>query len=129
MNFKCSRDHVQLNPLLKSWNLLKFNKIYELEIAKFMHLYNNKHLSKNFDHYFKSAGNHHSYSTRSISNQNYYQERYNLTFSQSSCSYNGVKVWNKIPLAMKKTNIFLLQQKDENISIKSVLDISYLESI
>ena len=111
MNFKCLRDHVQLNLLFKSWNLLKINEIYELEIAKFMHLYYNKHLPENFDHYFKSAGNHHSYSTRSISNQNYYQERYNLTFSQSSCSYNGVKVWNKIPLAMKKLTFSSFNKK------------------
>ena len=67
-----------------------------------MHLYYNKHFLENIDHYFKSAGNHHSYLTRSMSNQNYYQERYNLTFSQSSCIYNGVKVWNNIPLAIKK---------------------------
>ena len=50
MNFKCLRDHVQLNPLFKSWNLLKINEIYELEIAKFMHLYDNKHLPESFDH-------------------------------------------------------------------------------
>ena len=111
MNFKCLRDHVQLNPLFKSWNLLKINEIYELEIAKFMHLHYNKHLPENFDHYFKSASNHHSYSTRSISNQNYYQERYNLTFSQSSCSYNGVKVWNKIPLAIKKLTFSSFNKK------------------
>ena len=76
-----------------------------------MHLYYNKHLPENFDHCFKSAGNHHSYSTRSIFNQNYYQERYNLTFSQSSCSYSGVKAWNKIPLAMKKLTFSSFNKK------------------
>ena len=111
MSFKCLKDHVYLNPLFKSWNLLKINEIYELEIAKFMHSYYNKHLPENFDHYFKSASNHHSYSTRSISNQNYYQERYNLTFSRSSCSYNGVLMWNKIPLDIKKLSFFSFNKK------------------
>ena len=111
MSFKCIKDHVQLNPLFKSWNILKINEIYQLETAKFMHLYYHKHLPENFNQYFKSASKHHSYSTRSISNQNYYQERYNLTFTQSSCCYNGVKIWNKIPLSIKKLTFFSFNKK------------------
>ena len=76
--------------------------IYELEIAKFMHSYYHCELPENFDNYFKNASNHHKYNTRSIVNENYYVERANTRKGQRSCSYIGLKIWNKLLPTIKQ---------------------------
>ena len=101
INFKNLSDHVNMSALFKSMNLLKLNDIYNLEMAKFMYSFHHNKLPENFDCYFKAAKNQHTYSTRSITNQNYYLERFNLHSGQTSCSYAGVKIWNQIPLKIK----------------------------
>ena len=82
--------------------ILKVKDIYELEIAKFMHSYYHCKLPENFDNYFKNASNHHKYNTRSIANDNHYVERANTRKGQRSCSYIGVKIWNKLLPTIKQ---------------------------
>ena len=68
INFKSISDCIKMNTYYSSTSLLKVNDIYLLELAKFMYLYDHNRLPENFNNYFKSAKNHHSYTTRSISN-------------------------------------------------------------
>ena len=102
MNFKFVKDRVNMSLLFKSMKILKVKDLYELEIAKFMHSYDHCKLPKNFDNYFKNASNHHKYNTRSIVNDNYYVERANTRKGQRSCSYIGVKIWNKLLPTIKQ---------------------------
>ena len=45
MNFKYLKDHVEMTTLYKSMNMIKMNDIYKLEVAKFIHSYNQKKTS------------------------------------------------------------------------------------
>ena len=46
MNFKCLKDHVEMSTLYKPMNILIINDNYELEVAKFIHSYNQKRFPK-----------------------------------------------------------------------------------
>ena len=63
------------------------NYIYELEMVKFMYLFHHHKPSQNYDQHIKSAGNHHKYVIRSITNKSFYLQRQNLSFGQSSYSF------------------------------------------
>ena len=118
INFKSINDCIKMNTYYSSMSLLKVNDIYQLELAKFMYLYHHNRLPENFNHYFKSAKNHHSYTTRSISNQNYYLERLNFHCSQTSCNFTGVKLWNKIPFELKNLSKPLFCKQFKNNLLK-----------
>ena len=64
INFKFVKDRINMSLLYKSMKILKVKAIYELEIAKFMHLYYHCKLPENFDNYFKNASNHLKYNQR-----------------------------------------------------------------
>ena len=78
MNFKCLRDHVKILSksydqaiLYKSKNILTISYIYELEVAKFIHSFNQKRFPKNFNMSFKPTNQFHNYQTRFLTNENY----------------------------------------------------------
>ena len=71
MNFKCLKDHVEMTTLYKSRNILKISYIYELEVAKFIHSYNQKRFPKNFNMSFKPTNQFYNYQTRFLTNENY----------------------------------------------------------
>ena len=102
MNFKFVKDRVNMSLLYKSMKILWVKDIYELEIAKFMHSYYQCKLPENIDNCFKNASNHHKYNIKLIVNNNYYVERANTQKRQWSCSYIGVKIWNKLLPTIKQ---------------------------
>ena len=102
MNFKFVKDKAKMCTLFKSMKILKVKDIFELEIAKFMYSYYHSMLPENFDNYFKYASKHHDYKTRSIAANNFYLERAKTRNGQRSCSYIGVKIWNKISPTFKQ---------------------------
>ena len=63
-----------MTTLYKSINILKINDIYKLEVAKFIHFYNQKRLPKNFNTSPKPTKQFHSYQNRSVTNENCYLE-------------------------------------------------------
>ena len=75
MNFKCLKDHVEMTTLYKPMNILIINDNYELEVAKFIHSYNQKRFPENFMS-FKPTNQFHSYQTRSVTNENYYNKNF-----------------------------------------------------
>ena len=68
---ECLRDHVKMAILYKSKNISKISYIYELEVAKFIHSFNQKRFPKNFNMSFKPTNQFHNYQTRSLTNENY----------------------------------------------------------
>ena len=44
---------------------------------------------------------HYKYGIRSVTNKSFYLQRQNLSYGQCSYSFNGVKIWDKIPLNLK----------------------------
>ena len=104
MNYKHLRDRVKMCTLYKSMNILSIKDVYELETAKFMHSFYHRMLPENFNTYFRSSNAQHSYNTRSITSDGYYLERVSTKSGQLSYIYAGVKIWNKVPLDIKKAS-------------------------
>ena len=44
----------------------------------------------------------HSYQTRSAVSGNVFLPRYDLSFTQKSITFSGAKLWNEIPVSIKK---------------------------
>ena len=44
----------------------------------------------------------HSYETRSAVSGNVFLQRYELSFTQKSIAFSGAKIWNEIPVNIKK---------------------------
>ena len=81
--------------------ILQIQDIYKLEMAKFMHSFHHKRLPSVFNNYFKYLSLQHHHITRFISNKNLYFQRMKTHRGQTSFSYNGIKIWNKIPINIK----------------------------
>ena len=81
--------------------ILQIQDLYELKMAKFMHYFHHKRLPSVFKDYFKYLSLQHHHITRSISNKNLYLRRIKMHRGQTSFSYNGIKIWNKIPINIK----------------------------
>ena len=116
MDFKILKDCVKMISMYKSMKILQIQDIYELEMAKFMHSFHHKRLPSVFDNYFKYLSLQHHYITRSTSNKNLYLQRMKTHRGLTSFSYNGIKIWNKIPI-----NIKLLSKYSFNRRIKLML--------
>ena len=46
----------------------------------------------------------HSYETRSAVPGNVFLPRYELSFTQQSVAFSGAKIWNEIPVSIKKAS-------------------------
>ena len=75
----------------KAASILQLNDIFKLEMEKFVHSFYPQYLPDDFKNYFSSANTHHSYTTRSLTNKNYFIERFNTKYGQSTCAYIGAK--------------------------------------
>ena len=116
MDFKFLKDCVKMISMYKSMKILQIQDIYELEMAKFMHSFHHKRLPSVFDNYFKYLSLQHHHITRSTSNKNLYLQQMKTHRGLTSFSYNGIKIWNKIPI-----NIKLLSKYSFNRRIKLML--------
>ena len=104
----------QTTKLYYNDKLLKLNEIFELELAKFMHKYNNNSLPKSFNNYFVPSDNIHSHNTRNKKSK-LFIPRANKKLGQKSISFLGRKCWNKIPNTIKDikySNTFTKQLKN-----------------
>lgn len=82
--------------------VLDLNQIHKLEKAKFMFKYKKNLLPSNFNGYFQEAGEHHRYTLRSSTNQEYQQNRFLTRFGKRKIQYEGSKLWNEIPMTIKE---------------------------
>ena len=76
-----------------------------------MHSCYHEKLPEVFNNYFRSADKHHNYVTRSISKKNYFLQRMNSQWGQSSCSFTGTKIWNNIPIETKLLSKFTFNKE------------------
>ena len=72
-----------------------------MEMAKFVHKSVNHSLPKYFQTYFHKVSLAHKRSTRSSSNDNLAMLLFRTSRAQRSIKYQGSKVWNSIPTAIK----------------------------
>ena len=73
-----------------------------MEIAKLMHQRYKQNLPHFFTEIFKSLSAVHERSTRSKSENILYLPKFSTLRCQKSFEYHGAKIWNSIPLDVKK---------------------------
>ena len=94
--------NVSAAPLFHKINVLPFPELIKFEIAKILYNYNNNCLPPSFDHYFTLAENSHSRMTRFSSQEQMVIPFYKTNRLQRSITYVGPKIWNLIPLEVRK---------------------------
>ena len=98
--------------------VLKLNELYTYEVATIMYKYTSKNLPPSFS-FFTSLASVHTPSTRLASSQcSLYLPRYKTLTLQRNIKFQGVKIWNTVPLKIKKLPFsrFKIQYKKHLLS-------------
>ena len=82
---------------------MKLSDLVTFHIALFMHKFNNKLLPFNFDTFFNSVLDIHTYITRSAANQPYYLPQARTNYGIFNIRFKGPKVWNSHGKDIKST--------------------------
>ena len=105
MTFSDPRSHPE--PLLESLRLLKFSNIIHLEILSFVYQWYHKISPSCFANYFNPVSSIHSYNTRQSQIDNLFVKYVHTTqYGIRSLSYTGLKLWNFLPIDVKKIKPF-----------------------
>ena len=91
---KSNYRKTKLSPIYARLSVLQLDKIYQLEIIKFMYKFKINVLPECFTNYYRPARNSsvYNYSTRSVKNDLYHAIRVNKTKTQQSTKISGVKI-------------------------------------
>ena len=89
-------------PLFKKYNLLNFDNMYKLQVAKFMFDIYHENSSDILNDLFIKTNLRHHHMTRQSSNDNFSLPLVSTNYKQRSIIYEGVKIWNSLPLRIKK---------------------------
>ena len=90
---------------LKTQKILNVKILYLYELGLFMLKFNDNLLPANFNNYYKSVKNAHNYHTRS-SETIVFLPRLNSKIGHESLSYQGIKLWIKLPLFLMSISYF-----------------------
>ena len=86
-----------LTKLYKKCKILQLDKLYKLEVAKFMFRFYNNALPSQFASVYNNVNKIHSYNTRSSKDQNLFLPRRESSFANKrSIKFFEVKIWNEI---------------------------------
>ena len=91
-------------PLYQKPNILSLSKLNKFEIAKFIFNYSSKCLPTTFDQYLILAKTSHSQCTRYSASDHLRIPLYKTNRLQRSIKFVGPKIWNSIPLKVRKTS-------------------------
>ena len=93
-------DHPQL---LKDLEWLSVHNLIKFETAALMYKVHNEIVTDPIIALFDKTEAIHKYSTRSVTNQNYFLKRTNLNKGERGISVTAVKVWNDLPPSIKES--------------------------
>ena len=83
--------------------IFKIEELYNFETAKIMHKASRNSLPSPLNLYFKKVDNVHNCATRSSIHKNYFLPRFKTNKkTQCSIKFQGVSIWNKIDLDIRK---------------------------
>ena len=92
------------DPIFKRLRLLNCDKLYKLETAKFMFQINNETNSTTLGHHFLKTKSLHRYNTRQSSSLGFSLQVISTNFKRNFLTFDGIKIWNSLPLNLKKAN-------------------------
>ena len=108
-----SNPREKVLSLFKKHGILTLDDLFTYEMAALMFKYLSNNVPYNLSQYFTLTSDIHTLTTRSCSSDTYYLPRFKTNKLQHSIKFIGVKVWNKIPNAIKNCslNVFLKKLK------------------
>ena len=89
--------------LLKDLEWLSVHNLIKFDTAALMYKVHNEIVSDPIIALFDKTEAIHKYSTRSVTNQNYFLKRTNLNKGERGISVAAVKVWNDLPASIKES--------------------------
>ena len=95
----------------------------KFEIAKIVYCHNKKCLSSSFDHYFTFPKNSHSRYIRFSSHDHLIIPLFKTNRLQRSIKFNGPKIWNSIPIDLRKHSLTKIKKYYKSLLIISILDV------
>ena len=100
-NFKCLKDHVKMNNLYKSLNILQIKDIFKLEMSKYMYSFYYRILPENFNYFLSFVSSSHNHDTKSVTKNIFSIPRLNTRYGQTAGSHTGAKIWKNISPNLK----------------------------
>ena len=107
MTFSGFKDNSK--PLFTKLSLLNFENLHKLEVAKFMYDVINNNLASTISNLFEKTKARHSYKTRQATQNQFALPVIYTECRKKSIFFNGIKIWNEIPLeirSMKSKTLF-----------------------
>ena len=101
---KSNYRKTKLSRIYARLSVLQLDKIYQLEMIKFVYKFKINVLPECFTNYYNRNSSVYSYSTRSVKNDIYHAIRVNKTKTQQSIEISGVKMWNDLPSEIKSSS-------------------------
>jgi len=100
-NMTFSNYNAPVSPIDKRLNFLKAQGIFKLELAKFMHKFQDGLLPRIYNGLFQRSSDLHNYNTRYASNQNYFIPSVHSNIGKKLISYEGAVTWREISAEYK----------------------------
>ena len=90
-------------PIFKRFKLLNLDNLYKLETAKFMFHINQENSGNFLQKEFMKTSKLHCYNTRQSSDLGFSLPSISTNFKRNFLTFDGVKIWNSLPLEIKST--------------------------
>ena len=90
------------DEMTKNINILKFEDIFKLELAKFMHRANYNKLPSTFSNFFTKTNTMHHYNLRSNKEQRFFVPKCRTAKYRKSFKLLGIDLWNKLNIDLKE---------------------------
>ena len=98
--------------------ILKLDDLYRFETVKLMFQYTKIDLPKSFKHMFQQSSHTHSYNTRSVTQKKYNNLPFITVRLQRSFKYQGISIWNNLPLNFKNMSFSQFKYQIQNFMIQ-----------
>ena len=100
-----------LYQLYKNYDTLPIPALYKFKLLKFMFLftYHKNMLPSAFQNYFQTNSSIHQYNTRNKNDFHFFNSSNN--FGHKTFEFNGTKLWNELPIVIKKSSSIPIFQK------------------
>ena len=109
ITFSSFSEHT--SPLFKDLNVIKLFDEVTFHIAVFMYKFKNQLLPSNFDVFFTSVKETHSYNTRFSSRMTYALPKTRTNYGIFNIRYQGAKIWNAISDDIKLLSLKQFKKK------------------
>ena len=108
----------RISPYYFKSGILKLDDLYRFETAKLMFQYTKNDLPKPFTDMFQQSSHTHSYNTRSVTRKNYNNPPFKTARLKLSFKYQGISIWNNLPLSLKNMSFSQFKTQLQNFMIQ-----------